>query len=135
MAAVEQRVLPAASSLNSPFWAGARDGRLVIQRCNNCGTYMHPPGVLCGECGSERLGYSEVSGKGKLHSFTVYYNSPQQPPPIIGVVELIEQPGLWLVTELTSAVRNPEGLQIGASMHVEYESVSDAVTLPQFVLD
>lgn len=134
MAALEERALPAPGLLESPFWSAAAQRKLVIQRCDDCGTYLHPPDVVCGVCASERLEYREVSGKGVLYSFTVFHNAEKQPPPVIAVVELAEQEGLWLVTELTQA-QALEELRIGSPMHVEFESVTDEVTLPRFVLD
>ena len=39
--------VPVPSPITEPYWAGARAGRLMIQRCANCEAVTHPPGALC----------------------------------------------------------------------------------------
>ncbi len=39
--------LPAASSDTLAWWQAAAEHRLVVQRCDNCGRYRHPPSPLC----------------------------------------------------------------------------------------
>ncbi len=35
--------------LTAPFWAAAREGRLVAQRCARCGALRFPPSEVCPE--------------------------------------------------------------------------------------
>src|SRR4051794_28680740 len=54
---------------SAPFWAAARHGRLVVQRCA-CGAWQHPPRPFCLACGSTP-DFAPVSGRGTVYSFTV----------------------------------------------------------------
>ena len=51
------------------FWAGVDQGKLLIQRCESCGTLHHPPVPMCPECGSEEWAPHEASGLGSVHTW------------------------------------------------------------------
>ncbi len=46
------------------FWDAAKEHKLLIQRCDACGYYVHWPSVLCPRCGSDKL--SPVRRRGGL---------------------------------------------------------------------
>jgi uncharacterized OB-fold protein len=46
-------------------------GKLHIQRCENCKTYLFFPRYLCPDCGSSNLAWTRASGKGTVYSTTV----------------------------------------------------------------
>ena len=81
------------------FWDAAKQHKLVLQRCDACGYYVHWPGVLCPRCQSDKLSPAEMSGKGTVFTYTVVYHvfAPvyaDDVPYSIAIVELDEQPGL-----------------------------------------
>jgi len=110
------RPVPVPDDVTAPFWAAAREGRLVVQRCARCGTFQHPPRARCTSCGGEPV-FTEVSGDATLVSWTTAHDPvvPGRPrglaPVVIVVVELVEQPGLWLVSDVDDAAE----LRIGAN--------------------
>src|SRR5216684_7547444 len=65
--------IPVADDLTRPFWDAARERRLVVQRCEACGYYNHPPRVACDACLSLKLRFEPVSGRGAVHTFTVMH--------------------------------------------------------------
>ena len=65
--------VPVADELSKAFWNGAREGKLVIQRCADCNYYNHPPRPFCDACLSQRLEFQTVSGQGTIYSFTVMH--------------------------------------------------------------
>jgi len=74
-----------------------------------------------------------VSGRARLHSFTVNHQAwfpGQEVPYVIGLVELVEQPGLRLMTNVIHCPR--ERLRIDMPLRVVFETVSDEVALPLF---
>ena len=74
-----------------------------------------------------------VSGLGRLHSYTVNHQRwypGQEVPYVIGLVELIEQPALRLMTNVVNCPI--ERVQIGMPLRVVFETVSDEVALPLF---
>ena len=83
-----------------------------------------------------RLAWEAVSGRGRIHIFTVAHRSPHpkfagQLPLVIAIVELEEGPRL--VTNLVD--RNPEKIEVGAAVEVRFEAIEDSdVSLPVFIL-
>lgn len=63
------------TTLSAPFWEAAREGRLVIQRCAECGQLRHYPRLLCSRCFSDRCDWVEASGEGTVHSWTVAHHA------------------------------------------------------------
>lgn len=117
------------------FWEGCGRGALVIQRCAECGWYRHYPRPLCPKCRSWDAEWVEVSGKGKVWSWTVIYHSndpvlADKMPFNIVEVELEEQKGLRLTSNLINS--KPEEIHIGMPVEAVFEAASDKVALPRF---
>lgn len=130
-------IVPLPDPLTQPFWDGARAGHLMIQRCAACGRWQHPPQALCLGCGSGDLAFRPVSGKGRIHSFTImrhdHYPSFRNRLPYVNLwVELDEQPFLIVIANLLEAA--PEEAAIGRAVEVVFQQISDEITLPQFRL-
>ena len=55
---------------NTPraYWDGARDGRLLVQRCVECGRHQFYPRPFCTACLSERIDWVEAKGSGRVVS-------------------------------------------------------------------
>jgi uncharacterized OB-fold protein len=124
--------VPAITPDTEAFWTSGREGRLLITRCDDCLFWIHPPGPRCPSCLSDRITPSPVSGRGRVYSFTINRRAwePDLPVPyVIAVVELEEQPGLRL---LTNVVGLPvDDVTIDLPVHVAFEQRGDAF-LPVF---
>ena len=59
------------SELSAPYWEAARQGVFRIQKCGSCGKLRHYPQLVCDACHSLDYAWVEVSGRGKVHSWTV----------------------------------------------------------------
>lgn len=125
-------LLPATKSeLTTPYWTGGANGELLIGRCRSCEFWIHPPLPLCPECHSQDVGPQAVSGRGTVWSWTInrYQWVPElQPPYVIAQVELVEQPGLLVLT----TVRALE-ITIGMDVRVDFERAGDDSYIPVFV--
>ena len=122
------------TALTKFYWDAAKEHRLVILRCDGCGYYVHWPSVLCPRCQSDQLAPAKVSGKGKVYTYTVVHHvfSPvyaDDVPYSIAIVELDEQPGLRMLTNIVDCPN--EALYIGMPVEVTFEDYEN-VTLPQF---
>ena len=127
--------LPAADDLSQPFWEAARQRRLVVQRCQDCGYFNHPPRPACDACQSQQLQFEPVSGRGTIYSFTVMHQPnvagfEDEVPYLNILVELEEQPLLFMVSNL--AFSKLDKIQIGRTVELYFEEVDDDVTLPKF---
>lgn len=121
-----ERVAPPLTKRTAPFWTSGADGLLRILRCGSCGSYQHPPQPVCPACHSASLSWEPVSGRGSLWSWTVnrYQWIPSMPPPyIVAEVELAEQAGLRLLTNLVDG--DPAALRVGMAVSVCFARAGD----------
>ena len=129
------RPLPVADDLSQPFWEAAKQRRLVVQRCQECGYFNHPPRPACEACQSQQLQFEPVSGRGTIYSFTVMHQPniagfEDQIPYINILVELEEQPLLFMVSNLPAS--DLDKIKIGGQVEVSFEEVDPDTALPQF---
>ncbi len=127
------RPIPALEPRTQAFWRACRAGPLEFTRCVPCGYFIHPSRPICPRCRGRDLEFATVSGKAHLHSFTVNHQRwypGQEVPYVIGLVELVEQAGLRLMTNVVNCP--VDGVRIGMPLRVVFENVSDEVALPLF---
>ncbi|MDD4775379.1 MAG: Zn-ribbon domain-containing OB-fold protein [Syntrophomonas sp.] len=76
--------------------------RLMGLRCEDCGKFTCPPMMVCAECVSTNLKVVQMSGRGKVVSFTTSYIAGEgrenELPYTIVLVELEEGP--WIMGNL-----------------------------------
>jgi len=137
MSEPRQKPVPVADELSQPFWEAAREHRLVVQRCGECGYYNHPPRSFCDACLSQQLAFVRVSGSGTIFTFTVMHQRDvagfEQDAPFVSiVVELAEQPRLLMVANIATAEH--EKVRIGALVEAWFEDRGNGVVIPQFRL-
>ena len=137
MTQLKGKPLPAPDELSQPFWDATRQHKLLVQRCQDCGYFNHPPRPACDACQSQQLQFEPVSGRGTVYSFTVMHQPniagfEDQIPYVNIFVELDEQPLLFMVSHLLGSERDEVG--IGGRVEAYFEDVDAEVTLPQFRL-
>ena len=142
-------IVPRLDSEWHGYFEAAGAGRLVVQRCGDCGRLRYPPGAGCPWCAALAWSWAPVSGRGAIYSYEIVVHAIQPgfrdwtPYPVV-VVELDEQrgepapdEGLRLVANLVTAELAPEReerVAIGARVEVCFQPVSPDFALPQFRL-
>ena len=127
------RPIPALEPNTEAFWRACRAGQLQFTRCRDCNWFIHPSRPICPCCRGRNLTVTVVSGQAVLHSYTINHQAwfPGQPVPyVIGLVELVEQAGLRLTTNIVGCA--PGRLEIGMKLRVVFETVNDDIALPLF---
>ncbi|MDH4365021.1 MAG: zinc ribbon domain-containing protein [Acidimicrobiia bacterium] len=88
---------------NAAWHRGLLERRLLVNRCDDCGRWHHPPRPLCPACWGRSITHTEVAGDGFVVLVTALRQGPPQPGVDYGdgghalvAVELDEQPGLRL---------------------------------------
>jgi len=127
------RPAPEITGHAAPFWAAARDGRLVIQHCPACGHYQHYPRPWCTNCLHEEPEFVESSGEGTIYTFTVIRRSAlpafaARVPYVLAFVDLDE--GVRLVTNIVEC--DPESVRIGQRVRARFEAIDDEHTVVLF---
>jgi uncharacterized OB-fold protein len=128
------RMLPPLTELNRPFWTGGARGELLIQRCQACGVWVHPPTDRCPACDGE-LRAEAASGRATVFTFTINrhpYNPAVPLPYVVALVELEEQADLRLMTNIVGC--DPGDVEIGMAVRVRFEDRGD-VFVPVFEPD
>jgi hypothetical protein len=126
-------MVPAPSGLNKEFYRHCANGELRFQRCSGCGTWRHPPRVMCARCASEAWEWQRSSGRGKVYTWTVTHQAlfpafAEDLPYAVVVVELEE--GVRLVSGLRGL--SPADLEVDLPVEVELVKASDDVGLHYF---
>ncbi|KMV23218.1 DNA-binding protein [Mycobacterium heckeshornense] len=117
------------------LWSRDTEGRLLIEHCDSCPRWVHPPSAQCPRCGGPLLA-RPVSGRGTVLTYTVNFHpyNPAVPTPyVIAIVELAEQPGLRLATNIVDC--EPDSVVCGMPVEVQFEQQgtgADAVFVPVF---
>lgn len=132
--ATGQRPVPIIQPETDAYWDGARQGRLVIQRCAACATWVHPPRFTCPACLAADLVPTDTSGTGTVFSWSVMHQRgvpgfDDDIPYAVALIELAEQPGLLSVGHVLDCA--PEELAVGLPVEVTFEDRGD-VALPQW---
>jgi uncharacterized protein len=126
-----RRPRPALTQDNAFWFEGARQHRLLIQRCKECGTLRHPPRPMCSECRSYEWDVIDASGRGTVYSYVVNHY-PQVPafdyPLAVGLIELEE--GTRLVANVMGI--DPSDIRIGMPVEVEWVDHDPDLSLPAF---
>jgi uncharacterized OB-fold protein len=126
------RPQPRLDSDNRPFWTGGEVGELRILRCQDCGTFIHPPRPVCRDCLSDNVAPEAVAGTGVVDTFTVNHQKwypGLDVPFVIARVALDGAPGVYLTTNIIGCP--PEEVDIGDRVRVTFEQQGDA-WLPLF---
>lgn len=131
MSVSPSRIMPVIDGPAAFFWTSGVDGRLRFLRCRSCRYFIHPPTSYCPQCGGRRTAPDLVRGTGTVYSFTVNHQpwDGTAEPYVIGVVDIDEQPGLRLLTNIIDVA--PGEVRIGMDVEVAFEN-HDPVYLPVF---
>lgn len=127
------RLLPLVTPENEHYWTSGARGELCFLRCGDCGTWVHPPAPVCPSCLSRSLAPAAVSGRARLLTWTVNHHPwipGFDPPYVIAIVEIEEQPGLRITTNLVNCT--PEELRPDLPVRVLFEEREGGIHLPLF---
>src|SRR4051812_3493031 len=134
----QSKPVPVPDELSAPFFDGAREGKLMLRRCESCGTHMWPVTrfgttviARCTNCLSGDVDWVPSSGRGELYTFALMHQ-PYDPsfeiPYNLSIVELEE----GVRTTSVNVVDCPsDELRIGMALEVVFED-RDGVPLPMF---
>jgi len=127
---------PGWSPLTEGYWKAARDDRLVVQRCKNCGYHRAPPSWSCFNCLSTEWDWDDVPGTGTVFSYTWADTRAPADMPLfnIVVVELdgTEGEAVRLITQIPDIDKGD--LECDAPVEVFFEPFDDEVAVPLFKL-
>ena len=120
-------------TLSKPFWEATKRHELVLPRCRTCSKIFFYPREQCPNCYSSDLDWTQVSGKGRLYTFTVVHQTahPAFQP---------ESPHIYAIIQLNEGPRMPSNLvdcefedaRIDMPVEAVFDDASDDYTLVKF---
>lgn len=124
---------PMEDSTNRPFLEAWRDGRLVVQRCRDCGLTFFYPRPMCPRCWSAELQWVESQGRGRIVSFSrihrpVHPSFADEIPVVLAEIALSE--GATLLARVVC--EDPMAIASGMPVTLLAKPAADRYPLPTF---
>jgi uncharacterized OB-fold protein len=120
--------------ISEPFWQAAKENRLDVPRCADCGTFRMPPTPFCPQCQSERVDWTTLSGRAVVYSFAIVNRSPFPDVPdftyVPAVVDLPDAVPARLVSNVIDA--DVDDIHIGMELQVDFLPIADGWKVPVF---
>jgi uncharacterized protein len=124
----EARKIPAppTNPENEPYWDAAKEGKLLVKKCNDCGEFHFYPRALCPFCFSDRTEWVQSVGRGKIYTYSVMRRAPV--PYAIAYVTLAEGP--TMMTNLVDC--DFDALKISQDVEVVFQDAEEGTKVPMF---
>ncbi len=125
--------LPQPTRDNLEFYAAARRGELVFQRCSACQRFRHYPRPLCPYCLSRGFTWQRSSGRGRVWTWTIVRGptlpafEPQLP---YNVVDVLMDEGVHIVSQVLDCA--PDAIHPDMPVEAVFVPATDAITLVKF---
>lgn len=125
---------PAVTEETARFWAAAAEGRLVVEHCPACGADSFPPRGICRSCRSRSLAWVEITGPGRVYSYTVNHQRwlpDLEVPYAVVLVEFDAHPGVRVPGRLRGC--EPDAVTVGLPVTIAFEPGPGGQAIPSFV--
>jgi uncharacterized OB-fold protein len=130
----EPPILPDVTPETVRFWSAAADGRLLLNRCNDCELVYYYPRAICPECFSDDIAWVDCEGAGEVYTYSTLELLDGWPdeamPLIVAFVELDEGP------RICSNIVNcePDEINVGSRVRARFiaPESEEAIGIPVF---
>ena len=114
------------------FYKFINEGKLMAGQCKKCGKMHMPPRPICDNCFGQDFTWKEISGKGKLLTYTIIHVAPPQfqslAPYTVGIVQL--ENGLKLPGMISNVPENE--LKVGIDLVLDFKTCSTGQIWPKW---
>jgi uncharacterized OB-fold protein len=127
--------VPEPTHESRPYWDGLKSGRLLLQKCGQCGKIRHYPRPVCDACYSFEVNWIEASGRGTVHSWTITHHAfnpgfKLEVPYILVTVDLDE--GVRMQVPLRGA--GAADVKLGLPVRIIFEQARPDLVTPACVI-
>ena len=123
---------PIVNPETKPFWDATAEGKLLLPRCDDCGTVIWYPKLLCPSCHGTNVSWFEASGRGTVYTYTISHRAPgayrDAVPYVIAYVELDEGPRV--MTNIVDC--EPDSVSVGQRVEVVFHDTGEGNALYRF---
>ena len=116
--------------IDREYFEAAAQGKLIIQKCPDCGHTQFPPKTLCTSCGQSPE-WTETSGKGQVYTFTIVRRHGVEPfsgltPFVLAMIDLPE--GVRLMGNITEV--DIDNVHVGQNVEAYALRIDESMALP-----
>ncbi len=128
-----RKPLPTITDENAPFWEGVKRRELRFQRCSRCDKYRYPISQVCPRCLNAEFVWEPVSGRGRVFSFVIFHRAYHESfaadiPYNVALIRLDK--GISMFSNIVGVAN--EDIACDMPVVVEFDAVTDTITLPKF---
>jgi uncharacterized OB-fold protein len=122
------RVIPDPSPTpeTARFWEAAKEGTFLIRTCKRCGQAHWYPRAICPFCASDDTEWTEASGRGVIHSYSVMRRVAE--PYAVAYVTLDEGP--TIMTNIVDA--DFDAIFVGQPVELTFRLSENGFAVPMF---
>ena len=129
----DQSWLPEPNEDSKPFFEGAKEGKLRLQTCNNCGHWSFPLMSICQACGSQDITWKDSTGEGTVYAHgrlarQYHPRHADRLPIVLAQVDIAE--GVRINTNIVGT--DPAEIKAGDRVKVAFEKFDDGGVVPVF---
>ena len=114
------------------FYKFMSEGKLMAAKCEKCGKIHLPPRPICDNCYGQTFEWIQISGNGKLITYTIIHVAPPQfqaiTPYAVGIVQL--ENGLKL-PGMISGIPESE-LKVDVNLAIDFNACDAGQSWPQW---
>ena len=121
---------------NLAYYQGLLNQQLLLNRCDECAHWHHPPRPVCPKCWSSSVSATEVAGDGFVALVTILRQGGKRPGvdytdghPLVAI-ELDEQPGLRVTGTIINSA--PSEIAVGDRVRVIWRDIEGREARPDF---
>ncbi len=97
--------IPMNDGLDKPYWDGLLEGKILVQRCGDCGNWQWGPEWICHSCNSFNMNWTEIAGEGTIYSWErpwdpVHGSLKDHGPYLVVLVELPQAGNVRMIGNL-----------------------------------
>ena len=120
---------PAINPENARYFEAAKEGKLQLGKCNECGEVHFYPRVLCPHCFSDRTVWVPAKGTGVIYTYSTMRRGVPAPY-TIAYVTLDE--GVSMMTNIVDC--DTDAIKIGDRVKLVFKPAEDGTPVPMFTL-
>lgn len=124
-----QIAAPPVNPENERYFEAAKQGTLLIGKCNDCNEYHFYPRLLCPHCFSDKIEWVPAKGTGLIYSHSTMRRGVPVPY-TIAYVTLDE--GVSMLTNIVDC--DTDKIKIGDKVRVVFKPADDRTLVPMFTL-
>ncbi len=118
---------PALNPGDETYFEAAKEGRLLVKRCKDCGEYHFYPRPICPHCFSDQTEWVEAKSTGTIYTFSVTRRAGPVP---YAIAHVTLDEGVAMMSNIVEC--DLDDIRIGQAVKVVFKRTQDDWMVPCF---